>query len=259
MLSGKSFVINLKRRLDRLERFTKFYNTDGPDLPLVVFEAIDGSNQIDFDRIPTELLQLISENNDFKNSDTIKAIAWSHMIIWKMIADGPDDYGMIYEDDCFFRECNKLLPDISAKNLKKSWSKIIKDFEKNISNTNDILYFGVGDLLPIHTVPPSESILKAQEYSHVIRNPFYTLSYAKPNFKSAYVFPWLGLSSYVVSKNAANYLLNKLNQTPLNRAIDAWIRVNCEQMIYFTIPLFTYIPNYLTDSDNYDPKIKESI
>ena len=94
-MKGTSYVINLKRRPDRLERFTKFYSVDGPDLPLVVFDAIDGSKESDLSRVPEDIQSRISSDNDFKNSATIRAIAYSHMLVWKMIADGQDDYGMI--------------------------------------------------------------------------------------------------------------------------------------------------------------------
>jgi hypothetical protein len=70
---------------------------------------------------------------------------------------------LIYEDDCYFRSDNELLPEISRHSMKTKWPKILAEYGPNLEKQKSLLYFGVGDLLPIHTVPPSESILIAQE------------------------------------------------------------------------------------------------
>jgi GR25 family glycosyltransferase involved in LPS biosynthesis len=250
MSSGKSYVLNLKRRPDRLERFQKFYVDLGPELALEVFEAIDGSNFKEYDRVPESIKVSISNNNDFNNKSSIRATAYSHMMIWLKIANGEEAYGMVYEDDCFFRTANNRLPEISKESLKTKWPKIIFDYSKELEKPKSILYFGVGDLLPIHTVPPSESILIAQEKNHVVK-PFTSEYYAKPRMDSPYVFNWLGLGGYVLSKIGAKYLLKVANIYPMECAIDVWIKKLSEKSIidiYFTIPLFGYFPNVL-DSD----------
>ena len=53
-MNGKAYVLNLKRRPDRLERFKGFYEKHGPRLPLTVFDAIDGSNPEEFNRVPED-------------------------------------------------------------------------------------------------------------------------------------------------------------------------------------------------------------
>jgi GR25 family glycosyltransferase involved in LPS biosynthesis len=257
MSTGKSYVINLKRRHDRLDRFKQFYLESGPNLPLEIFEAIDGSKLSEFDRVPSDLVGCISENNDYNSKNSIRATTFSHMMIWKEIANGDLDYGMIYEDDCYFRTTNDLLPDISSESLKTKWSSIISDYSKELGKPKNILYFGVGDLLPIHTVPPSESILIAQESNHVTK-PQTEKYYGKPNFKSPYVFSWLGCSSYVISKLTAEYLLRIAKKYPLEYAIDSWLKRLYEKGavdVYLTIPLMAYTPN-MTDSDTARPEIE---
>ena len=259
MPTGKSFVLNLKRRPDRLSRFQEFYTKYGPELPLIVFEAIDGSDNNQLIRVPEPILKSVSDNNDYGNKPSIRCTAFSHMMIWQQIVEGEEDYGLIFEDDCYFRPDNPLLPEISRNSMKTKWSKIIDEYDHNLKNRKNILYFGVGDLLPINTCPPSESILIAQESNHVIIDGMYTTIhryYGKPNFNSPYVFSWLGCSSYVISKATAKYLLAITAKQPLKYAVDSWLKRLYENKIieiYLTIPLMTCTPDVL-DSDTARPE-----
>jgi len=253
-MKGTSYVLNLKRRPDRLSRFQEFYTNSGPDLPLTVFEAVDGADPNQISRVPESIVKSVSENNDYGNKPSIKYTAFSHMMIWQEIAEGDFDYGLVFEDDCYFRTSNDLLPEISKYSMKTNWPKMIAEYGPNLQDRKNILYFGVGDLLPIHTVPPSESILIAQESNHVSRpqNKYY----GPPNFNSPYVFSWLGCSSYVVSKQTAKYLLAIAVKQPIKFAVDAWIKKLIVAQIvdaYLTIPLMTYTPEIL-DSDTARPE-----
>jgi GR25 family glycosyltransferase involved in LPS biosynthesis len=256
-MKGNAYVLNLKRRPDRLERFQKFYSESGPELPLKIFEAIDGSNSVDFDKVPLTIIKNLSNDNDYNNKNSIRATAYSHMMIWKEISeDLENDYGIIYEDDCYFRQTNKKLPDISGVSMKNKWSNIINEYSKELEKPKSILYFGVGDLLPVHTVPPSESMLIAQESNHVIK-PNIKKYYGSPNFKSPYVFSWLGCSSYVISKITAKYLLAIASRQSLNCAIDAWLKRLYEKQlidIYLTIPLLTYCPDIMDSNTSFPEK-----
>lgn len=257
MKKAKSYVLNLRRRPDRLSRFNQFYNDHGPNLPLTVFEAVDGSKLEEFNRVPESIKNSVSETNDYGGKNSIRATAFSHLLIWKEIAESDFDYCLVFEDDCYFRPDNNLLPEISSKSMKNKWNKVIEEYLSNLERRECILYFGVGDLLPIHTVPPTESILIAQESNHVTKpiNKYF----GKPNFNSPYVFSWLGLSSYLISKKTAKYLLAIASKQPLKFAVDAWIKKLIVAQIvdaYLTIPLFTYTPNVM-DSDTARPEIIE--
>jgi GR25 family glycosyltransferase involved in LPS biosynthesis len=254
-LKAKSYVLNLKRRPDRLSRFQDYYNSHGPNLPLIIFEAIDGSNPEQIDRVPDFIKNSISDINDYNNKLSIKYTAFGHLLLWKEIAENGDDYGIIFEDDCHFRPDNNLLPKISAESMKTKWNKVIEEYCNNFKDRKNILYFGVGDLLPIHTVPPSESILIAQESNHVLR--LQNKYYGKPNFKSPYVYSWIGCSSYIISKNTAKYLLAIAQKQPIRFAVDAWLKRLYEHdiiNIYFTIPLFTYTPDVLDSNTSFPEK-----
>ena len=258
MPTGKAYVLNLEKRPDRLSRFQEFYNQHGPDLPLEVFTAIDGSDPAQVLRVPESIIKSVSDINDYNNKPSIKCTAYSHLMIWKKIAEGEEEYSLIFEDDCHFRPNNLLLPEISRESLKLKWPKIIEQYCKDYSNLNDrkkILFLGCGDLLPTHTCPPSASILVAQETNHVLK-PFNTY-YGKPNFNSPYVFDWLGLGSYLISKQTAKYLLAISQKQPVKFAVDSWIKRlynNNIVEIYLTIPLFCYFPNILDSNTSFPEK-----
>ncbi len=255
MATGKSYVLNLHRRPDRLSRFQNFYANHGPNLPLTVIEAIDGADSNQINRVPESIFKNISDNNDYSNKPSIKCTAYSHMMIWKEIAESDIDYALIFEDDFYPRISNNLLPEISKGTLKIRWSEVIKEYCSKLKDRKNILFLGCGDLLPIHTVPPSESILIAQESNHVLK-PHTGKYYGKPNFKSPYVFDWLGLGSYLVSKQTAKYLLAIAQKQSIRTAIDVWIKklyIHNIVEIYLTIPLFGYFPNVL-DSDTARPE-----
>ncbi len=254
MYTGKSYVINLERRPDRLERFVKFYYDYGPNIQLNVIKAIDGINKNDLERVPEYISSCILDKNDYENKNSVRATSYSHMLVWKMIAESEEEYGIIFEDDCYFRQYNDKLPEISKYSLKHKWDDILQDYSKELEMPKSILFFGVGDLLPIHTNPPCESILVAQEYNHVLKSEKKTY-YGKPNFKSPYVFDWIGTGAYIISKNTAKYLLAVAQRRKITTAIDAWIKKlsECDIInLFFTIPLFGYFPN-MTDSNTIFP------
>jgi GR25 family glycosyltransferase involved in LPS biosynthesis len=252
-MNGKACVLNLTRRPDRLDRFKEFYAKYGPELPLMVFNAIDGSIPEEFNRVPETIIKSLSEQNDYNNKTSIRATAMGHMLLWKKLLESDEDYFLIFEDDCYFRPDNNLLPEISSGSMKTKWDKIITEYAPNLKERKNVLYFGVGDLLPLHTTPPSESILIAQESNHVLK-PHTGKYYGCPNFKSPYVYSWIGCSSYLISKPAAKYLLAIAAKQPLKCAIDAWLKKLYENKIidiYFTIPLMTYTPNILDSNTSF--------
>lgn len=254
-MTGQSWVINLARRHDRRKKFTKNYNDLGPNLPLNIINAIDGTNAKDFNIVEIQqLLKSVSEENDYNDNPRIRATVLSHMNVWQNIANGDDDYGMIFEDDIFFRTSNNQnnhLLDLDCP-FKKLWPDMEKNFPKSFLDGESIIYFGVGDFLPIHTNPPTEQMLKAQEKDHVTKiiNKYFGI----PKFKSAYVFDWLGGFSYILSKKGAQRLLDLSKSEPIKTAVDVWLKKSFENKMYLTVPLLTYHSNYdfnIYDSDTW--------
>ncbi len=232
----KSYVINLERRPDRLKTFRHAFDEHMPKgLPLEVIKAVDGSVENFLYSVPEHLRSLVSTDNDYSeasNSHAVQATIYSHLKAWDAIAKGDDVFGFIFEDDAIFARTRELTS-----------STLINALSMYPSNSS-ILWFGCGDVLPGHFSHPSESMLRAQERSHVKVD---LGGYGRPNFKSAYVFDWLGGFSYILSKEVAQKLLNQVKQQSINCAVDSWLRKNEQIEAYLTVPLLTY--STFEDSD----------
>ena len=130
------YLINLKRRPDRLKKFLEFYNnSDMKDNSLIKFDAIDGS-KLDINSVPlselakAELNQLDSTGFRTKHYQLTKGgigCYLSHVKIWENILKNNYKYALIFEDDA------KVPPNIS---------KIIETELKFIPNDWDIVLLG---------------------------------------------------------------------------------------------------------------------
>ena len=102
------YLINLKRRPDRLKKFLEFYNvSDMKNNLLIKFDAIDGS-KLDIDNVPltelakAELNQLESTGFRTKHYQLTKGAIGcylSHVKIWENILKNNYEYALIFEDD----------------------------------------------------------------------------------------------------------------------------------------------------------------
>lgn len=236
----KGYVINLERRPDRLETFRNAYEKHMPKgLPLEVIRAVDGSVENYTEDVPDYLKPLVSDVNDYGTKSVVHATIFSHLKAWYAIANGNEAFGIIFEDDVIFAKTRKEITSVLAKALG------------SYPLENSILWFGCGDVLPVHFDHPSESMFIAQEKSHVLNE---LGGYGKPNFKSVYVFDWLGGFSYILSSQVAKKLLEITRQKPIDCAIDSWMKkitneyqVDSGLQSFLTVPLLTY--STLDDSD----------
>lgn len=114
------YVINLKKRPDRLERFKKEVENNLKDINIEVVEAFDGKS-IDFNN--KFMLKNINKwNYDFLNERQLRGVigcCLSHLKCFKKLINSNEKYCIIFEDDCIFRN----------ENLKKNGN----DFLKNIN------------------------------------------------------------------------------------------------------------------------------
>ncbi len=106
-LSGISgvYVINLKRRPDRLETFKKLSGLTEDEFHL--FEAVDGRTLS-----WTPQIARIFENNKFKSRASEIGCGLSHLQLWRHIASRKRGLHLILEDDAIF-----------APNWVKKWNK----------------------------------------------------------------------------------------------------------------------------------------
>jgi len=233
------YILNLLRRTDRKITITKrFEELDILD-EFNVVEGIDGSEE-----------PLVGTDNP-----RILATAQSHRTVWQHIVDsGPggsdQPYGVVLEDDVLFHY-----------DFKKHW---LRTKRKINSDRFDLIYLGMGDCLPVHTKPPSLSLLCAQEKSHVLKGSTTQDYFGIPDPQSPYIFDWFGAFSYVLTKEGAQKLIDEFDRSYNKESIDRWIK-NSSIKKHVTIPLLTYHPPleqnmYDTDVANtYVPIVNKTI
>lgn len=229
----KSYVINLKRRPERLELFKDRYDNFGPGakLPLEVVTAID-CQDLEDDNIGFEL-------NDYNSNKGITACTLSHIKVWKDIVK-TGLCGLVFEDDIIFREDGLCY---------RKWY----EFENNIldvlrNHENSIIYIGAGDILPIHTNIvdnnghiKAQSLFRAQEKSHVTK--LINENVGTPNCRSSYIFNWYGSFAYCISPKTAEFLLQTM-ENGIHTAVDVFLKNHLKQ--YIVVPLLAYHPHLST-------------
>jgi glycosyl transferase family 25 len=104
----KGYLINLKKRNDRLERFNSIVTNNLPFISIEVIEALDGTT-LDF---KDELLVERINNWALKNLNDkllrgVVGCCISHLECIKRISNGDDNYAIVFEDDCVFKDLNK--------------------------------------------------------------------------------------------------------------------------------------------------------
>ena len=109
----KGYVINLKKRPDRLERFNSNITNKLPFISFEVIEAIDGNT---LDLKDNLLIKRINEwtlkRLHPKLFRGVVGCCISHLECINRIANGEDNYAIVFEDDCVFKD-----------NLKKEFFK----------------------------------------------------------------------------------------------------------------------------------------
>jgi len=143
----KTYLINLERRPDRLERFMKTYReSDMKNISLSKINGVDGS-EIDINKVPLsevakgELKQI--ETTGFRSKHyqlTRGAIGCylSHVKVWKDIIENEHAHGLIFEDDVNLPvDINEQIHK-SMKDVPKDWDIILFGFHcKDCQNMNN--------------------------------------------------------------------------------------------------------------------------
>lgn len=150
----KTYLINLKRRPDRLEKFMKTYRaSDMKNISLSRISAVDGS-EIDINKVPLsevakgELKQI--ETTGFRSKHyqlTRGAIGCylSHVKVWRDIVENEHAHGLIFEDDVSLPvDINEKIHK-SMKDVPKDWDIILFGFHckecKNMDNYRRVKRF----------------------------------------------------------------------------------------------------------------------
>jgi GR25 family glycosyltransferase involved in LPS biosynthesis len=98
------YLINLKRRFDRLQSFFT-NNKNQPLPPLKIVYGFDGKNMK-----PTHKIQKAFITGDYNYRSGIIGCAMSHIHIWKRFLETSEKYAVVLEDDIvLFKDFNKKL------------------------------------------------------------------------------------------------------------------------------------------------------
>lgn len=183
----KIYLMNLKRRPDRLTNFmNKYKMSDMKNETLIKFDAIDGS-KLDVDSVPltelakAELKQLDTVGYRTKHYQLTKGAIGcylSHVKIWENILKHKEENILIFEDDA----------DIPP-NLKKD----INEQMKYIPNDWDIVLFGFD----------CTKCMKYENYTEVQR---FMLTHC-----------------YMINKSAIVKIMNSNTLFPITQQIDAYM------------------------------------
>jgi glycosyl transferase family 25 len=208
----KKFVINLKRRPDRLHTFQQRCPYPHTDIEIVY--GFDGKN-------PSEESK---KEQKIKFPSRLQPGArgcWiSHLRIWKKIVDQGIPIAMVFEDDVLFSD---TFLDIMGK-------IVLPD--------NGIVYFG-GRFVP-NFVIPSMYCLPVNE--HISQSNF-------KNFSN--VYHERTTHGYIITLKLAKLFLEIFNNTPEPDAIDQFMIQKLKALdipVYNSIPLLCHSP-MVGDSD----------
>ena len=206
----KSYVINLKRRPNKLENFKNMC----PIKNIKTFNAIDGFNLTDSLKDHG-----FNENVEFTNMRIGEMGCFlSHMILWKNQIYNDDDYIFIFEDDPFFN-----------KDFKDTLKKILNNF----NDFDSILYVG-GRYVPNFVM--NSNFIKVNE--NIVKT-----DYSKPwnSFNCD-----RGTFSYIIHKKCAQIFLNEIRETKyVNYAVDKFMTNTLRKHninMFSTNPLLCYHP-----------------
>ena len=161
----KGYVINLKKRSDRLNRFINEVSVHLPDINIEVIEAVDGNLLNLKDASIKKNVNKWNYNLPEKMLRGVIGCCMSHLKCYDLISKSDDEYVIIFEDDCSFRTdkhkkiaqeyINKLeLPEKFGIIFLNKWPS--KTIER------------VGKLNRISGAPTTESYIISKEYAKIL-------------------------------------------------------------------------------------------
>jgi GR25 family glycosyltransferase involved in LPS biosynthesis len=194
-----TFVINLKRRPDRLRNF--FTKNKDELYPITVFEGVDGKTLL-----PSHKVQKAFSTGDYNYRRGIVGCAMSHIKIWKeFVTKLSTNYCIVFEDDA------ELCKDFHHKVLYLLDKH--KDFDIMFLHYNPYPQYNLPDLY-------SDSPPKADFWS-IERS-------MRENMGSG--------AGYILSRNGAINLLKHIEEKGVYNAID-WVMFKSSNKIMYVNPM----------------------
>lgn len=195
-----TYVINLKRRPDRLRNF--FTKNQKELFPLTVFEGVDGKNLQ-----PSNKIQKAFSTGDYNYRRGIVGCAMSHIKIWKeFLTKANQSFCLVLEDDA------ELCPEFKDKVLYLI-NKHSSDFDIMFLHYNPYPQYSRKEL---YTNSPPIAELWTKERS------------MKENMGSG--------AGYILTRQGALNLLRHVKNNGVYNAID-WVMFKSENRIMYVTPL----------------------
>ena len=192
-----SYVINLKRRPDRLRNF--FTKNKDEMIPITVFEGVDGKALS-----PSHKVQKAFSTGDYNYRRGIVGCAMSHVNIWKDFLSKSSDYCLVLEDD----------------------AELCKDFQ------NKMLYLiknNEFDIMFLHYNPyPQFNNSKLYSNEPPVAEVWSKERSMRENMGSG--------AGYILTRQGAINLLNHIKNKGVYNAID-WVMFKSENKIMYVKPL----------------------
>lgn len=221
-INNNTYLINLKRRYDRLTRSSEILNSYNFNF-FKRFEAVDGS-KIDDNKLKEILSKDAYNKLYFKTRETHEQLtiggvgcALSHIELWKQLVNSPYDKMLIFEDDI----------DINW-DLYYTIEYIFNKFKKDNIDF-DIFLFSVN-------CPFGNECFQKVNYPLKLFN-----------YKLYKVFYFWSTACYIITKKAAKKLLK--NVFPLKKQIDQYMADYCNELKIYTIKPYIVTQSILTKTD----------
>jgi GR25 family glycosyltransferase involved in LPS biosynthesis len=206
-----SYVINLKRRPDRLRNF--FTRNEKELFPITVFEGVDGKTLS-----PNHKVQRAFLSGDYNYRRGIVGCAMSHMKIWKeFLTNNNQTYCLVVEDDAEL--CENFIDKIMYL-----LSKHENEFDVMFLHYNPYPQYNKKEL---HTNAPPKAEIWSKERS------------MRENMGSG--------AGYILTRQGALNLLRHVQMNGVYNAID-WVMFKSENRIMYTTPLLVKANCFQTTS-----------
>lgn len=216
----KTYILNLERRPDRLEKFKKLNTALNIFFEPSVFNAIDGKNL----NSNNHILKLF-ETNDFNWKRGVIGCACSHIMMWLELLNSEYDYLLVLEDDA------TLCDQFSEK-----FVKLLEEMANGKKEEVDLLYLG------FFCYP--NDVIKTKFYK---RNSEPRLE--KRNKKDLLQENMGGTFGYLITKSGAFKMIDFIQKHGVFNGID-WVMNKSPLNIYVSNPHIVYsIPSHETGAD----------
>jgi GR25 family glycosyltransferase involved in LPS biosynthesis len=204
-LNMKTYILNLDRRNDRWEAFSK--HEDPKCLAYQRFSAIDGSKLS-----PNKQLQRIFEGNDYNMREGMVGCALSHIKMWIELVNSQYDFFCILEDDLEF------VPNFREKFLHL-YSNLPKDWHICFLGHHLWKKFKTADNFDKEALP----------------------TLCKKSARDSLEFSMGGTGGYLISKQGARGMLEIINQIGMTNGIDTMMQKSADILnVYYCTPHLIY-------------------